>query len=338
MRFYKLGQSISSETFILPHLRAAWKLNVYPRGLHYNEYIEFYLRLIGFQASDGSLSADKTKSIMVDYKIYIVSSTDEKKMIKKDLSEFKLDTTAGTTTAVSHNSGDFKKFIHPDGSLLVICEIECLAPEKTVPLVTSPHLDLHNPNLQLSDNLKEMLESQLFTDCTLEVRGEIFPAHKCILGQWSEVFRKMFSLPTEEAESGIVEITDFSPDAISAMLEYMYTGVVKNEVMGKLAPELLVLANKYDVIPLKEMCEVFITTKLSSTNVLRFVTYADRYLAAKLKKTCVNRLAIDGRAALQSKEWEELKSENKDLANELLELMIKDHPCFADDQEIKVAK
>lgn len=40
---------------------------------------------------------------------------------------------------------------------------------------------------------------------------------------------------------------------------------------------------------------------------------------------CYDRIATDGRAVLQSQEWEDLKSKDKVLANELLELMIKDN-------------
>ncbi|KAI1705070.1 BTB/POZ domain containing protein [Ditylenchus destructor] len=87
------------------------------------------------------------------------------------------------------------------------------------------------------------------------------------------------------------------------------------------------------VIPLKEMCEVYIASKLTATDVLLMAVITVSVSAAKLKMACVNLLAIDGRAALQSKEWEEFKTENKDLANELLELMIKDPPGFVDMQE-----
>ncbi|KAI1706718.1 BTB/POZ domain-containing protein [Ditylenchus destructor] len=235
-------------------------------------------------------------------------------------------------------SEELKKFIHPDGSMSLLCEIECFASEETFSMLPTPNFELLNQNLQLTRHIVEMWKSKLFADCTLKAGAQNFPAHKCILGQWSEVFRKMFSLPLEEAESGVVEIDDYKPDEISAMLEYMYTGLVKNEVMEKLAPEILALSDKYAVIPLKEMCEVFLASKLTATNVLPVVVFADRFSAAKLKKACVNRLAIDGRAALQSKEWEDLKSKNKDLADELLELLIKDHPYFGDVQEAKVAK
>ncbi|KAI1705071.1 BTB/POZ domain-containing protein [Ditylenchus destructor] len=338
MRFYEHNQLISGKTFTLPHFRAVWQLDAYPRGRNgYTDvhgYPWFSLRLIGFQTPDGSLSADKTKSIKADYKICVRSSANEERKLVQQLSQFNVD---AIRFGASISSEEIKKFIHPDGSLLLICEIESLASEKTFSLEPSPNPALLDQNLQLTDHIGKMWKSQLFTDCILKVGAKSFPAHKCILSQWSEVFQKIFSLPTEEAESGVVEIEDFKPDAISAMLEYMYTGVVKKEVMEKLALELLALSDKYGVLPLKEMCEVYIASKLTATDVLLIVILAERYSAAKLKKACVNRLAIDGRAALQSQKWADLKSKNKDLADELLELLIKDHPCFADDQEIKVA-
>ncbi|KAI1695702.1 BTB and MATH domain-containing protein 42 [Ditylenchus destructor] len=197
----------------MPHLSAVWQLDIYPKHTECDPYIHFYLRLIGFQAADASLSTDKTKSIMADYKIYAVSSTNEKKMIGQTLNEFH---TGGASYAILTKE-DTNKIIHPDGSLLVICEIKCLASDETFSVEPIPNPELLDANRQLGDHFKKMWKSQVFTDCTI--------------------------------------------------------------------------------------------------------------------KACVNRLAIDGRAALQSAEWEELKSENKDLANELLELMIKDHPSFGDMQE-----
>ncbi|KAI1712354.1 BTB/POZ domain-containing protein [Ditylenchus destructor] len=332
MQFYKRDQLISSKTFTLPHpLTVTWRLDVYPHGR--NGYSSpdnphFYLTLTGFQAPDGSLSADGDKSIMAHYKIYLLSSTDQKRDINQGLSEFQIETTVG-----KYESKDtIEKFIHPGGSLLVVCEIESLVPEETFIKEPFPNSSFLDQIFQLTDQVKEMWKSKLFADCTVEADGKSFPVHKCILGQWSEVFRKMFSLPLEESKNGIVEIEDFSADSVSAMLEYMYTGVVQIEVNanGNLFMELLALADKYDVIPLKEMCEDFIASRLTTENFLQTAMLADRFSAAKLKKACINRLAINGRAALQSKEWEDLKNDYKDLANEILELMIKDNPSFED--------
>ncbi|KAI1705098.1 BTB/POZ domain-containing protein [Ditylenchus destructor] len=208
MRFYEGDQAISSKTFTLPiPIAVTWRLDVYPHGMDTlptaDNNPHFYLRLIGFQESDGSISANSTKSINTDYKIYLLSSTNEEIMVKQGLSGFKTESTVSSHLYAE----EAQKFIHPDGSLLVICEIECLAPKKTFSLEPTS-------SIQLTDHIGKMWKSQLFTDCTLKVGDKSFPAHKCILGQWSEVFRNMFSLPTEEAESGIVEIEDFTPDAV----------------------------------------------------------------------------------------------------------------------------
>ncbi|KAI1712353.1 BTB/POZ domain-containing protein [Ditylenchus destructor] len=267
---------------------------------------------------------------MAAYKIYLFSSPNEKRVISQRSHVFNI----GTAVSNEYRTIDYLTYIlYPDRSLLVICEIDCKASEETFFLEPSPNPDLLNQNVHLTDHIGKMWKSKLFADCALQVGAKSFPAHKCILGQWSEVFCKMFSFPTEEAASGIVQITDFGPEAISAMLEYMYTGLIKNDVMEKLALELLPLADKYAVIPLKDMCEVFLASKLTTTNVLERAMFAVHYSAAKLKKACVNRFAIDGRAVLESQEWEDLKSKDKDFANELLELIIKDHPSFADVQE-----
>ncbi|KAI1701142.1 BTB/POZ domain-containing protein [Ditylenchus destructor] len=286
--YYNVGESISSKTFILPQESVVWQLNVYPRGinnnLHRQPHMDFSLHLIGFQKPDGSLSDDKTKSVKANYKIYLLSSTNVERMILQRHSELVTDDRPGTYFKLfSHE--EINKFIHPDGSLLVVGEVECITPEETISIEPAPNM-LH-PTLELTDHIEEMWKSKLFTDCTLQIGAKRFPAHKCILGQWSEVFRKMFSLPMEEAESGIVEISDFSPDAISAMLEYMYTGVVKNETMDKMASELLALSDKYAVIPLKEMCEDFLASRLTATNILPTATLAYRHLAAKLLKAGV---------------------------------------------------
>ncbi|KAI1712988.1 BTB/POZ domain-containing protein [Ditylenchus destructor] len=334
IRFYQRDQSFSSKTFIVPHLRVVWQLDVYPSGRGGNVHPWFYLRLIGFQTPEGSLSADKAKSIMADYKIYLLSSTNEERTVKQNLSEFEIDDAEGTY----ERKETIDKFIHPNGSLMVICEVENFAREETLSIELKPNPDVFDANLQLASHIGEMWKSQLFTDCTLKVGEKSFPAHKCILGQWSEVFRKMFSLPTEEAKSGVVEITDFGPDAISTMLEYMYTGAVKSKVMEELALKLLELSDKYAVFPLREMCEVYIASKLESANLLHLVLFAERFSAFKLKKACVNRLVIDGREALQLEHWEELKSRDKDLANEILELVIKDHHCTPNVQTTKDGK
>ncbi|KAI1701515.1 BTB/POZ domain-containing protein [Ditylenchus destructor] len=275
-RFYHYDQSISSKTFVEPRLQTVWQLDLYPAGKFGTSQAFFYLRLNGFQTPDSSVSADKAKSIKAEYKIYLLDSANEKGIVTNGVTEFKIGTVAGSC---DYNNA-INKFLHPDGSLLVICEVESLSTGET--FSTEP-----TPNLQITNHFKEMWKSQLFTDCTMKVGAKSFLAHKCILGQWSEVFRKMFSLPTEEAKSGIVEIEDFSPEAISAMLEYMYTGVVENEVMEKLALALLALADKYAVIPLKDMCEVSLAFKLTATNVLRAAVFADRYSASKLKKATV---------------------------------------------------
>ncbi|KAI1708267.1 BTB and MATH domain-containing protein 42 [Ditylenchus destructor] len=318
--FYKVGQLISSKAFILPNLSAVWQLDVYPGGKYSNGYTSIYLRLIGFKTPDGSLSEDK-ESAMADYKIYVLSGTNEKKMVIMSLSEFKIDL-VGMGSSVSH--GDVEKFIHPDASLLVICEVDCLASEEICSVELPPNSGLLYPNPQLNEHMEKLWKAQLFSDCTLQISAMLEYLYTGSVN--SEVMVKVaLTTKNDDMFKSYIEI--------SAMLEYLYTGSVNDEVIDTLGLELLALADKYAVIPLKEMCEDYLASTLTTANFLQAVTLADRNSAAKLKQACVNRLVIDGPAALRLQDWENLKRYNKCLADELLELLIKVHTCFADMQK-----
>ncbi|KAI1715981.1 ATPase family associated with various cellular activities (AAA) domain-containing protein [Ditylenchus destructor] len=133
-------------------------------------YTDLFVRLVGFQTPDGSLSEDNAKSITADHKTYLLSSANE----KNDLScgkgfEFQID----KPTKSWYAKDKVKKVIHPDGSLLVICEVESLAAEETFIMESSPNTSVLYPNLQLAEYMEKMWKSQLFTDCTLEPDDEI---------------------------------------------------------------------------------------------------------------------------------------------------------------------
>ncbi|KAI1707471.1 BTB/POZ domain-containing protein [Ditylenchus destructor] len=333
MRLTKEGRAISSEVFTYPYLESIkWQLSIYPNGTseeknsgpvfrrpcYKSPCPGFFLHEIGQKTSD---------SIMADFKIYALCANKEKLDICQKVCEFAED---GKGYGAHVDKPAIAKALQDDGSLLVICEVEFLAPEETYSMAKVPHPNIVCPELGLLRNIGDMWKKQLCTDCNLQVGEKNFPAHKCILSQWSLVFRSMFLHPTEEAMSGIVVISDFSSESVGAMLEYMYTGEVKTEVMRNLNTELLTLADKYALTHLKRTCEIFTASMIDKTNVLEAAVVADMHLSKELKKACANHLAIHGREVLKTPLWKQLKSKKKNLANELLELVIRDHPSFSD--------
>lgn len=165
----------------------------------------------------------------------------------------------------------------------------------------------------------EMLESGCFADCTFKIGEDEIKAHRCFLAQNSEVFRTMFSQESMvEAEHGIVEIKDADYASVRAMLEYMYSGStakVEGNVEGVLS-----LAEKYAIKPLKEFCGTYLASKICNSNVASTAAIAEMYSSLALLKRCARYLAENRIAVLRSKEWDQLKKDNPELAIRLLEL------------------
>jgi hypothetical protein len=59
----------------------------------------------------------------------------------------------------------------------------------------------------------------------------------------------MFTLNTIEAQTGVVEMPDTTYEAVKAFVEFIYLGSAEH--FESLADQLYILADKYDVPPLK---------------------------------------------------------------------------------------
>uniref|UniRef100_A0A915CTP4 BTB domain-containing protein n=1 Tax=Ditylenchus dipsaci TaxID=166011 RepID=A0A915CTP4_9BILA len=158
------------------------------------------------------------------------------------------------------------------------------------------------------------------TDCQIQVGSTKFMAHKCVLGQKSQVFRAMFSQnKMDEAQSGHIDINDFPSEAIGAMLEFIYTGEISLAAMAYTAQEILAAADKYDVAGLKEHCESYLSSAVNAKNICELAVLADHYSASGLKEECARFIAVHYNSVIRMPEWNELKLSCSALVNELLE-------------------
>lgn len=81
-----------------------------------------------------------------------------------------------------------------------------------------------------------------------------------------------------------VDIIDFQAEVVKGMLEYLYTG--ETESMPQRAPDLLRIADKYDLPDLKKDCEETICDNLTVENAAEMLNLAHLHQAQILKK-CV---------------------------------------------------
>ena len=133
--------------------------------------------------------------------------------------------------------------------------------------------------------LAKLFLDQDSNDIVFECKGVQIPAHASILGARSPVFKVMFKSKMSESINKEVKIDDVEPDVLKEMLRFMYSAKV-DESFTKFR-ELLVVADKYQVVELVELCGTKIVESLNKDNVLDVGAFAEFHNADKLMKACV---------------------------------------------------
>ena len=123
------------------------------------------------------------------------------------------------------------------------------------------------------NELGQLWENFLFTDCCLVVAGQEFQAHRAILASCSPVFRDMFEHDLEESRKKRLEIHDLEPKIFKAMMDLIYTEKVPD--LHSMADALLGAAENYGLEGLKVMCEDALFRKLSVENAEHMLFLAD---------------------------------------------------------------
>lgn len=91
----------------------------------------------------------------------------------------------------------------------------------------------------------------------------------------------------QDAKKSSIDLPDINSNTIKEFLRFIYCNEVQN--LETVALELLFIAEKYQVEPLKQLCARHIETKLSEQNVLDVIVIADRMTNSKqLLRKCVS--------------------------------------------------
>uniref|UniRef100_A0A915MH82 BTB domain-containing protein n=1 Tax=Meloidogyne javanica TaxID=6303 RepID=A0A915MH82_MELJA len=265
---------------------------------------------------------------------------------------------------------DMERLMHTDGSVLLFCELEFLPHNlKRGRKLKRKHDEIGNfstPNFQKL--LINMFEQETLTNCVINIENKRINAHRCILAQNSEVFFRMFEhggqqgvricytynskcfLVYWEISNGEINIVDSSYECFLAMIKYFYSGEVDKVSLEEFSEELFTIAEKYLVLPLKEICERFMASgivKLLEIKLSNFVlsliiacdrtcisfsfnicreakNFRKRYLYAEIhglpmiKKACIDFISANRKKFLASNEWKQFVAEDKGRADQLL--------------------
>ena len=130
-----------------------------------------------------------------------------------------------------------------------------------------------------------------------------------------------FCLGMPEAKTGKVNIDDFNAGTVETMVYFLYNDNVLDEKM--INPDLLRLAEKYNIKSLMDFCSEYLEENLSLENALdvlvtSHVTKKTGVFDNAAKFVCENRGHL-----IKTDSWKELLETNQKLANDVLITMLK---------------
>jgi len=115
--------------------------------------------------------------------------------------------------------------------------------------------------------LQQMWQEKEFSDAELISQGHAFPVHRAVLCKASPVFAAAFRGSMREATTARVDIPEADPEAVEAMLRYIYAGAIRPEE----AVHVLPLAHRYQLEDLVAECCTLMLQSLSTSNVAAIV-------------------------------------------------------------------
>lgn len=166
------------------------------------------------------------------------------------------------------------------------------------PTITNPPLC----HVELSKDLKSMLENGVAHDVTFSLGGKTIPAHTAILCCRSPVFAKMFQHDMLEKRSKSVVIKDIDLETFHIFLRFLYSGEVE-EKDWKAVVKLYSVADTYEVMSLRRECSQILAEKLSIASVSIVLQLADLHCDAELKEASKIYLRSNFTQVVQTSDW-----------------------------------
>lgn len=241
-----------------------------PRPASFNMYLEFNRK----ESQDNYLAAFVTSATrdatvkVVKFSLFDTQGETLRTAKLKPIQVFK--------KGHSWGSYEFFKVTNPgDVVWRIICEVEYHGcPPHKSPILAPTIPDRHQASL--GDDYLKLLETGNKSDVTFFVQGEEIKAHRTILLARSSYFSSMFDADMKEGASGEIQVPDVNPVAFRGMLEYIYGGTYPQR-LDAIALDLFVVADKYGLEKLREICEKTIIANLNADSVVDALLLAKRH-------------------------------------------------------------
>lgn len=196
---------------------------------------------------------------------------------------------------------------------------KCTAPTRPVTKQLEPILK--NKLEQLSIDMNNLIQTGCLSDVVItDGRLMQIRAHKIVLSARSSVFAKMFEHPMKENQENVVTIEDIAPEVLKELLHFIYSGriLIKD---WKMARDLYVAADKYNIKDLREICSGMLKS-VDLNNVLDLLILADMHSDEILRKVALNFASVCYSQLKKLPKWNIFMKEYQPLAIEILSSVI----------------
>jgi speckle-type POZ protein len=324
----RVGDSVESPEFTL--CGHSWQLRIFPGGSleSHKGYVSYYL------------ASKSTRQARASYKLMIANQIpggEDESFASSGIRVFEAKGIQvdgwGRDKFVAASmlkDSDFGLWI--DDSVVFKVEITVCGELEPL-LIPSEELENRLACQSLSAAVKALFDDSSSSDIKITSysndKQEItLHAHRCILAARSDYFRGMFRWNMKEATSGEVFIEEFDPKVIREMIHYMYTDTHPDKsFMNEYAQELLRATMMYQVLPLKEICEVYISKEVTIETAVPILLFAEEHGAKLLKDKTLKYIAQHCMTITQTKEYQELIEPLRKEAQQVIDSANKKRGC-----------
>ena len=169
--------------------------------------------------------------------------------------------------------------------------------------------------------IAHLWESKTLADVTFRCQNTDIKAHSCIVSSASPVLAAMFQNDFKEKQERIVVIKEIKADVFEKLLHFTYTGKLDLEFNDISA--LFRAADMYDIVPLKEQCEEFLSRSVILENATSFLILSHLHNAAKLNIATLNYMKQNSEAICCRPDWMSLLKNYPELGFTAVQFMVK---------------
>ena len=182
---------------------------------------------------------------------------------------------------------------------------------------------VENSHKVLEEDFYKMKNDTDTTDFVLKTSSgtKVFPVHKAILSNRSNVFRAMFTSNMAEDASGEAIIEDLDEETLEELIHFLYTGGLSEyDIRTYDILSLCNAANKYELASLMNLVRLnLMTTELDVGQLADLFIASEMFSQEGLFEVAREKLA-EGEGGIEAKDVLEKIKDRPELTNKILEL------------------